>query len=275
MLPLGNGTKFTITLKDSGLVPLTDYVIKLYRFYPEDNTHRLIGNKQTDSFGQAPVTVVEDNVKYRLEVYDTENILVKTEPNVYFVCRSLVNCEAQFIIQTESNLISRFGNLSDYDYSLSYNNQTGTFEFVWNDNRDDFSRHRLEITQRAFNGTTLIYNVSSSQNPGILSYTINTDNRATYTAKAIRISGGKERIIAVVSTSTSNLTDTFKLEGILWSLFLTLTMILVGRFHPPTGVILYLTMTFILGFFGILYLNPAIIVANLVIGILIIWAFQR
>jgi len=71
-----------------------------------------------------------------------------------------------------------------------------------------------------------------------------------------------------------DLVDIFGLEGLLWGFILLFTLISVGSFNPAVGIVLYLAGFIVLGAIGIISVSPAIFFAQLIIGILFIWAVR-
>jgi len=57
-------------------------------------------------------------------------------------------------------------------------------------------------------------------------------------------------------------------------MIIALGMLLIGIYSPAVGIVLYLVSVFVLGIMDIVYINPAIMVAEIVIGGLAIWAFR-
>lgn len=275
LLKGSNGTNVVFEVKDSGLAPLENYLVKVYRFYASTNTYRMVESKQTDLFGQITVRLVENTVKYKIEFYDENNNLVKTVDNVFVVCRNAV-CSQQFIVEDDTNFFELFNNLTNYEYTFTFNNNSNTFTFIWNDQRGQSQTHYLEVKRRLFNGTTEICNsttTSSTSKVGSLSCGVGS-SRASYEAQAFRRVGTETRRIAVLNVKVGDLSGTFGTEGLIWSVILLGTMILIGSYNPPIGVGLYLLGVFVLGLFDILYINPAIMIAEIVIGVLFIWAFR-
>jgi len=266
------GTDFIITLKDVGLFPLPGHTIKIFRKL-ESGGEILVENEVTDHIGQIVARVIENDARYRILFYDEDNNLVKTISDALFVCTTTI-CQQTFIVQDLTDAFDDFDDLTDYTSSLTYDNNTRTFTFVWVDNRGESQTHRLLVEKITFaNGTETLQNTTSTSNSGVLSYTA-TDDTASYRVSAFRSVGGDENRIGVLNVKIGDSADIFSFEGLYWSFILFMLLLLVGRFHPPTGIILYLFGVFMLGIFGLIYTNPAIIIAQFVIGVIFIWAWK-
>jgi hypothetical protein len=123
------------------------------------------------------------------------------------------------------------------------------------------------------NGTTYVCNSTSILDSGVLSCPVG-DSRNSYTASAFRTSGGTEKRVDLIRTEVGNLSATFGLEGLFWSLILLMVMAFVGIYYPPVGIILYMVGIFMLGLFDLVYIPPALIIAEIVLGVLFIWSFK-
>ena len=260
-----------IVLKDFGLRPLEDYTIKIYRRLQSTNDLILVENDVTDVFGQIVTSLVENDVKYKLEFYNESSSLVKTVNNAIVACRSTI-CLQEFIIEDTSDPFSPFNDIDDYTSSLTFNNNTNIFSYVWVDNTGVSSVHRLEVIRQLFNGTSVVCNTTSSSSSGVLSCSVGS-SRATYFSSGYR-SASPEMRRQLLNVRVGSLYNRFGLEGFFWNMVLLMTLVLAGLYYPPIGIVLYLFGTILLGVFDIIYINPAIIFAEIVIGGLFIWWFR-
>lgn len=267
-----NGTEIIITVKDSGLSPLEDYLVTIERYYPSDNTHRMVEQKKTDLFGQITARIIENNVRYRVTFRNADNEVVKVSENQIFTCRSVI-CIAEYIIEGTDDDFGRFDELTNYNANLSFNNNTNKFIVTWNDNRKEGSIHRLLVTRYLINGTTTVCNQSSSSQISTISCSVG-DTESSYQAQLFRRVGSREVRISALSATVGDDSKTFGREGLLWAFFLLFTLVTVGAYHPPTGLILYTVGFLLLGVLDIIYINPAIFIAELIVGVLFIWAFR-
>jgi len=262
-----------VIVKDAGLTPLEDYRIKIYRYYESTGVYELVESDKTDVFGQIVASLEENDVKYKFEFYDPSNTLVKTLPNVIVACRSTI-CIQQFIIEDTTNPFGYEVGEDEYSWTFSFDNNTNIFTFSWVDNKDLSSVHRLEVTRNSLlNGTTYVCNTTSTLDSGVLSCSVGSD-RNSYTASAFRTSGGTEKRVDLLRTEVGNLSATFGLEGLFWSLILLMVMAFVGIYYPPVGIILYMVGIFMLGLFDLVYIPPALIIAEIVLGVLFILSFK-
>jgi len=274
LLNSSDSTDVALILKDAGLAPLENYIIKVYRYRESSGIYELVENDKTDNFGQIMTHLEENDVKYKIEIYNPSGTLVKTIDNNVVICRSTVLCSQTFIIEDTTNPFGYQPSSTNYTYTFEFNNDTNIFSFVWVDSLDTSSEHRLEVIRHSIlNGSTSLCNTTSSLDSGVLTCNVGSD-RYSYTASAYRRSGGVEKRIGVLTAKVGNLSSTFGLEGLFWSLILLVSAAIIGIFYPPVAVVLYVGGMFLLGIFDIIYVSPALIIGEIVLGVLFIWSFR-
>lgn len=272
MLNTSDASNIIVEVKDSGLAPLEGWVVKIYRFYPDLGQHKLVVSRVTDSFGQLVAKLVENDVRYRFEFYDTDNVLRKTSSDISIACRSTI-CVLPFVIEDEGGDFDRFETIDGYSSNLSFDDTTNIFRFVWNDNTGNTPTHRLLVTRFEFNASSIICNLTSTALIGNLECSVGSQ-KATYKADAYRIVDNVESRIATLGSKVGDIVDTFGFEGLIWVFLLLMTLIAVGSWSPVVGVVLYMVGFIFLGVADIIALNPLIFWANLAIGVMFIWAFK-
>lgn len=269
------GTAVIIQVQDAGLNPLQNYFAKVYRFYPEGNVYRIIERARTDEYGQFIARLIEPNtVKYQFEFLDEDNNILKRTQDMTIACRTTI-CTLPFIIEDSADDFERFKNDTEYDWTFSFSNTTNIYTFTWNDISLKSVRSRLLVKKILWNATTIICNSSSTSVSGQLTCDVG-GTRASYQAQVFRrLLNEDERRIGFLNNKIGDITSTFGKEGLIWSFFLLMTMISIGYWKPPVGIGLYLFGIILLGpVLGIMYLNPAILIAQFVLGIVAIWAFK-
>lgn len=262
-----------IQVRDSGLVPIQGYFVKVYRFYPENNSYEIIERARTDEYGQFVARLVEPNtIKYQFEFLDLNNVVKKRTDDMTIACRTTI-CVIPFVIEDITSDFDVFQNGTDYDWSFTFDNSTNMFTFTWEDVSSATAVNWLKVERYMWNGSEIVCNTTSTAKSGSLTCSVG-NVEASYQAQVFRsISGGNWRRVAFLSKSVGTTYETYGTEGLIWSFLLLMTMVAIGYWFPPVGIVLYLFGIIGLSLMKIIYLNPAIIIAELVIGIAFIWAF--
>ena len=265
-------TRVIVLLRDSGNAPLTGYTMKLYKKDISTNTWILIQEDTTDVYGQTIVYIVENSERYKFDFYDSTGALVKSTGEMSIACRTTI-CTLPITVATVIDEYDRLKNITSYDYSLVYANTSNTIIFTWSDTTGSSPTHRLEVVLRSTNETRTICNSTSTALANSLTCTL-PERSGTYYAYGRRVVDGTGRLIATIQKTLGESYRTFWKEGLFWSFILLMTLLLVGAWSPVVGVVLYLVGFIAIGLFGAVYIDPAIVVAELVLGGIFAWAFR-
>ena len=265
-------TNVYIQVIDVGATPLVGYTVKVRRYYQDLGAYQLVEQDVTDFYGQTVTKLVQNDVTYKIEVYNPAGTLVKETGNINIICR-YTPCILQIVIADTEDDFERFKNETGVDYTFSYNNNTRVFLFSWTDTTSDSATYRMSITKYLANGTTLVYNSSSGLASGSLSYTAGTA-KATYVSQIFRKVGSTERRLDVINVQIGDLSNTFGMEGLFVSFILLFTLVAIGSWNPPIGFIFYIAGLIMVGLFDIVYLPMEVMIAQVIIGIMFVWAFR-
>ena len=97
-----------------------------------------------------------------------------------------------------------------------------------------------------------------------------------YRAQAFRRIAGSddERRVGLRNVKVGNAYEIFGLEGFFWSFILLFTLIIVGIYSPPVGILLYAVGTILLGATQIIYMTPTMYIVHIAIAGLFWYAFK-
>ena len=270
-------TNVIVQVKDSGLNPLKGYYVTIERYYPELHAYKKVIVAETDEYGQFVVKLIENTVKYKFTFKDRNNVVQKTTGDMTIACRAII-CILPFVIEDTTDDFERFDNLTDYDWVFSFDNVTNMFSFIWADTRSESATTWLKVERRLFNGTNVLTvggcNSTSTATSGSLTCSVG-DSDASYSAQVFRRVSGETnwRRISSLLIKVGITFQTYGKEGLVWSFFLLMTAIAVGYYFPPAGLILYGVLAFALSYIEVIYVNPAILIAQFLIVGLFCWAF--
>lgn len=273
---MDRGKNIIVQVKDASLKPIEDYYVDIERYYPQSGEYLTVEKAKTDIYGQFVARLLEPNTaKYKFTFRDSNNTIKKTTGDMTIACRTTI-CILPFIIEDTTDDLARLANLTGYAKTLTFSDTSNAFTFTWNDVTGDSVTHRLEVKRFLWNGTTTVCNNQSTASSGTMVCGVG-DMDADYKAQAFRsANGGNEVRVMYLSAKVGTDYQTFGKEGLIWSFFLLFTMIAIGYYYPIVGISLYLFGIVLLGYvLPIIYLNWAIVVAQIVLGFIFIWAFHK
>ena len=270
------GTAVIVEVTNPGLVAMSGYFVKVYRFYPDINQYKIIERAKTDEFGQFVARVIEPNtIKYQFEFLNSNNKILKRTADITIACRSAY-CTIPFVIEDVTDDFARFTNLTDFEYTLSFTNSTKTFTYTWNDITGDSATYRMLVQRLEFNGTSIpsCGNQTSTSSSSSLICNVGSDNHQ-YRVQAFRMVSGEDEVrIAIINVEVNDTAGIFGIEGLFWAFILLFTLIAVGSFNPSLGVILYTVGFIALGVLGIISAPIPVYFATLTLGIVFLWAIR-
>ena len=224
-------TSFKLEVEDSSLNPYVDKFTTLVRWYPDLNEYNVVDMGLTDETGSTVIHVRTEDVDYRIGVYEQNGTLIKLADPIRMVC--LVSpCTYTLKISPGDTDYTSFLNV---DYTLTYNETTGIWSFVFTDTTQTTSEMNLTIYK--LTGTS-VYPVCST---AVSAYTgALTCNTSAYsgTLKAVaQRSASPPVTIAekVVSIVTSAFSSSF---GLWLSLLIAIPIIFIFAFMTPLGAVI-------------------------------------
>ncbi len=272
LLTTGEGTLFTVKLVDEGALPLRSWLVQILRLELDNNEHVIVESRLTDGNGLFQILVEERVPSYQVRIFNPKGELKAEFNGQFFACLTTF-CQIEFVVSDLTDPFEVFDDIPSYENSMTFNIITNTFIFSWSDGSGNSPTHRLFVENFNANDSLIICNVTSSDIVGTLSCGVG-NNTNSFTAQAFRDIGSGERRVALLSVRIGDLSFVFGVEGLFWSFILLFTLVGIGSWNPPVGIVLYLAGFTLLGFFGLISMTPQIFFANLIIGVLFIWAWR-
>jgi len=227
-----DSTSFLMTVQDSGLNPYVDYVLGLSRWYPELDQYNTVELARTDEKGQTVLKVYTEDVDYRIAVYEQNGTLAYISDPFRLTC-TVNPCSYTITVDDDSGQL--FENWNNLNTSISYNETTGIFTYIYNDPSQDTE-----------NITLTVYKVTGTGNIEICS-----DTATGYTSVLYcNVSGYNGQLLATGSRTASPETATVSMwvsvfadslddeMGLVVTLGIMVVLVLIGMISPILVVIL-------------------------------------
>jgi len=167
-------TSFTLTIESNTLDSYENKFTTLVRWYPGDNTYRVVDMGQTDNTGSTVIHVEPEDVDYRIGVYELNGSLIYLASPIRMVCLT-TPCSYTLTVPTTTTGYTNYLNVEN---SLTYNNNTGIWTFTWSDPSQTTSEMNLTVYRET--GTS-VYEVCSSTSSGYVGAV--TCNTSAYTGR--------------------------------------------------------------------------------------------
>jgi hypothetical protein len=164
------------------------------------------------------------------------------------------------------------GNLSNFIYSLTFNNATSTWSYSYVSTSGTFSYARLYVYQsNPTTGKTTICNTTSVSNAATLTCNVSAYDGQVY-AEAY-VSRSPEVLVWAESIIQSIAKTIFGLEGLFWAFFIMMVLAIAGALVAgPVGAMAFTVACFVfLPMIGIASFGAVALWGTIILGVLIAW----
>lgn len=229
---------FQFIAKDYLLNFYSGYYLALLRWYPENNTYRVVEMARTNTEGSTVMNVELNNADYRVALYDNNGNLIKLDSPTKMVCLTAPCTYNLNVLGSGSDYTSIMG----IQTSITYNN-IDTVTFTWNDPSQKTSEIRFYVYKDSGYAETTICNVSSNLYVGVLNCNI-SGYQGTIVAKGYRAASPLTDLVSKIITIRSSID---KGIGLFVQLILSLLVGLLAAWSP-LAAILFGIIPFLIGF---------------------------
>ncbi len=254
-LPAASSTSFLFTTQRGDLSVFSDMYLTLNRWYPDEDTYKVVEMSRTDDEGQTVMKVEIEDVDYRVGVYYQNGTLVYLAAPFRLVCIA-TPCSYSLIVPEDAG--NSFENWKNLQVSLDFNETTSVFTMVYNDPSQATDTIGLNVYRDTGMSELLICTDNATSYTGVLTCNV-TGYSGLLRAIGYRTASPETSVISKsVSAGGTSLGKTP-------SLFLTFLMMLflvsVGVVSPILTVI-----------FSVIAFIPALMFGAMPLSILLVLA---
>lgn len=173
-----NSSLIVFNAVDEKGFPVADAILKVQRYFVNDNAYNLVGMELFDSNGEGGMYLVPYDVPYIFIIEKNDEVIYTGSTTKIF--SSTISLRAN----TLSDVLSSFILIDDVTTSLTYNNNTQILSFFWNDPNNLIQTGCLQVKKKT-NGviSTLGPNCTSSASATIqMNMTPHIADNSDYTA---------------------------------------------------------------------------------------------
>lgn len=260
--------KFFITVKQGSEV-FTGATVTISKFFVGEGIYKTIGIRETDSSGKF-VEYLELDQQYRFAI--SKNGVNYGVVDKISVCET-APCELTLQVSTTTTDVWE-GFYDTYanqvQYAFRYNDTNKIASLIFTDLSGLAQYVRFEVNRVSYTNesienicNTTVYSTSGTINCNMTGYA------GDFSAKAY-ISKSPEILIDIWTFVINLIKDTLGMEGVLISLFLIITIALVGVWSPTAGVVLTSFSILMMKILGFVAFSWTIVVLIFILAIIII-----
>jgi hypothetical protein len=257
-------TSFIILVQSTSQVPLPNYFVYIYRYYPATDTSLLVQTVKTDSAGKGIGFFITETVDYSFIITDTYGNIVLTTGNRKIIPETTPYTLIFTVGTPTPSPFVYFNNLTGITYNLAWNKATNIVSYVYSDSNTSFFESFLIVSYLNSTGNNpVICNISSTDSTRVLTCDLTGNLSGSYVAQAYVIRGG-----ITYQVNSINF-DIFGFNAGMLGLFGGFLIILICSFalvwNEVAGIILIDIGVIIVNILGLI--NFGIIGISAVIGI--------
>lgn len=235
-------TSFLLTLEDTSLNVYTEKYTALWRWYPNLNEYKVVDMGRTDENGQTVAHVNAEDTDYRVGLYETNGSLIKLGDPLRFLCTTT---PCTFTLTTDAGVVD-YTSIFGVEKSLTYNETTKVFTFIYNDPSQKTRNMTLLVTKETGTDSVIICNSTSEGYTGVISC-----NTSLYTGikKAVAYRTASPAVV-IAQKIVDEVNTAFRSPlGLFISIFIWLAIVFAGLANSPVWVVIL----------GVIGLIPALI----------------
>lgn len=264
----GDATSFLFETSANDLSPYIGKYLGLLRWYPELNSYGLVEMAKTDEDGRSIMRVKVEDVDYRVALYELNGSLIDIQDPTRFACLTSP-CTYDFsVVNTETDFTSATG----IEQSLTFNETTNTFLYIWNDPSGKTQTMTLNVTRETGVSVGVICSETGSGSTGVLACDV-TGYTGQLRAVVYRTASPATPIASLLHTVGQAISSVASDIGLLFSAVLAIIGFFIGVFNPILGIIFQIAALIPSVFMGAITMQ--ILVGVAVMGIIVIHFMKR
>jgi len=270
-------TSFIVSVKDTSYAPLTHVEVYMQRYYPSMDSWETVEITETNGDGRTLQHIYTENTQYRFKIYrDGEHLYTSAGTIIY--CED-TPCEVEVIVAEDFDfIIPNFEDLPDLESSIEYDEDNQKVIFEYSDTSGKFTQARLYVYewQGGKASTGYICNSTSSSSTAVLECHLSSELNGTYVGAGYITRNGDEVLTdRIIFNKIRDIVGTIGLDGVLWSMFLLVGIVMLGVYRPSLGIVFAIIGVIGLWALQLMEIPITAIVAIAGIGIILLVEVKR
>lgn len=277
LLNATDSTSFIIHVRDSSYVDVQDAVVHIQQ-YDTGTASWITTEIVTTNFdGETIGHFITEDVDYKFLVYVGSTLALNTTSTKVICAAS----PCTITLTLPAVIPSGFVPYTDPDLTvgLDYNYTTNIFTYTYTDTNTDFVQGRLEVRRvNAGLSDVVVCNDTSGNSNAVITCDITSYVNGTYMAKGyISRTGDLNNLVItkIISKAMLSAIEIIGSDGVLWSIFLLITIVMLGVYRPALGIVFAVAGTVMLSILGLVQIGIISLVSIIGIAIILLWGIRR
>ena len=275
LLNESDSTSFIISVKDASYQAKAEVDVYVQRFDAGSDTWFTSEIATTDSSGNAIAHIYTEDAVYRFKIYE-DGVLIYTTTSGVISCPS-TPCTVTIIIgDTFEGGLSPYI-LSDIDATMEYNKVSQTITYTYEDTNTSFTQGRLYVVRMAPGEVDIepVCNTTSALSTAVLTCDLSSETNGTYISTGFITRDYEFVVLRNAYDKIRDIVGVIGYDGVLWSIFLLIGIVMVGIYRPSLGIIFGVIGVIMMWLLQLVSISYTALVAVVGIGIILLLEVRK
>jgi len=273
LLSTGNGTAVTFTVQDNTGNKIFNATIRLKRYYVSSNSYRTVAMSRTNEEGKSELDVDFNDAFY-------ETLTTFKEFSLRTLGAKIISTTRILTLELFADAFSKIDGINDITTSLTFNNASQTFSYVFTNNKGMSTTGIVEVAFTTPDSNTIVCTSTDTSASATLLCQVNTTNATgTYTARGYVVVGNKNvltRTVSVITGITNKLKNIVGKQGFFFAILISGTLAGLGSLvSPAVAVMMFLVGIFISNFLGFSIIAASGLGFLIIIVMIMVWRMRK
>ena len=276
LLLASESTSFILKVQDDSLLPVTDALIEVHRYYPGEGIFRIVQIAKTDDTGKSVGFFETETVDYKLIIKKVGKPLLETNQ------QKVIPESSPFTLTF--NIGEPLGEpwqsqvtLDDLNSSLTWNDMSGIVTYIYIDSSGNFTLAKLTVVKTSLvNSTndTTICNTNLTIPSGTLTCNVGSTD-GFYLASSFITRNNTVTLDLQFSFQVETLSGVVGLLGLFFGWFIILVASFMFKFNEIAGIWAITITVFLVNIIGLIKFGGVFVTAVLGVAIILTWLMEK
>lgn len=271
LLNEGNSTSFLVEVQDENYQPKAGVEVYMQIYRVDTGQWITTEISTTNDDGETVNHIYTEDAIYRFKIYDNGDLLYTTTGSV-ISCPS-TPCTVTITISEDIDLVlPDFEDLDSLETSLEYDSATEMITYTYSDTSGNFTSARFYVIRNSFGepDITSTCDETSTSSTAVLTCDLTNKNNGTYIATGFITRISEKMVERKSIQKIRDIVGVIGLDGILWSFFLLIGILMLGVYRPSLGIIFGTIGVFLMSLLGLMQITITALVALIGVAIILL-----
>ncbi len=268
-------TSFILKVQDDSLLPISNALIEINRFYPGTNEFRIVQIARTDDLGKSIGFFETEIVDYKFNITQFNSVLLET--GIQKVVPEVSPFTLTFTVGDPlGEPWAGQEELEELNSSLVWNDTSGIVTYVYIDTSGNFTKATLLVMKDSLiniSADTIICNESSTLISATLTCTVGSSD-GFYIASGIINRDAGDQLDKQISFQIETLSGIVGLLGLFFGWFLILISAFMFKFNDIAGIWGMTITVFLINLTGLIKFGNVFTIGLIGVAIILTWVIE-